>query len=202
MSVTFNGFGTVPTDLYNAAFMNAKTLVHKAAMSAGSLLSLPTTSPTYKNAKAAFTRFWGKRGPASVSAKLNAIYIAMVSQDWTINYDPSENAYAYVLTSDCVSYSKDDFTARIAFCPPLVNTLSALGTNSAAGTIIHEISHLVLGTEDIEYGMKSCSELEDRDKIINADNFQYYCELFQLTSLAQLPVLSDNYNKKHWPPKS
>ena len=103
--------------------------------------------------------------------------------------------------SHCATAPGQPFTPKIHFCPALVTGFSSLGTNSAAGTIIHEMTHLVLNTDDKIYGMKSCSELSDSDKLVNADNYKYYSELFQLVSLSMMPALSDSYDGTHTPPR-
>lgn len=55
------------------------------------------------------------------------------------------------------------------------------GTDSKAGTIIHETSHfdVVAGTDDVTYGQSSCRNLADTDPnaaITNADSHEYFAE--------------------------
>lgn len=55
------------------------------------------------------------------------------------------------------------------------------GTDSKAGTIVHEISHfnVVAGTDDVTYGQSSCRSLADsnpNDAIRNADSHEYFAE--------------------------
>jgi peptidyl-Lys metalloendopeptidase len=55
------------------------------------------------------------------------------------------------------------------------------GTDSRAGTIIHELTHfnVVSGTDDITYGQAKCRELARTDPseaIVNADNHEYFAE--------------------------
>ena len=58
---------------------------------------------------------------------------------------------------------------------------SLTGTDSRAGTIIHELSHfnVVAGTDDNEYGQVKCRELARTDlleAIANADSHEYITE--------------------------
>jgi len=53
-------------------------------------------------------------------------------------------------------------------------------TDTTVGTTIHELSHLVAGTEDYAYGRDGCETLAKTspDRAIkNADSYQYFCEL-------------------------
>ena len=57
----------------------------------------------------------------------------------------------------------------------------ALGTNSRAGTITHEMSHfyIVAGTADRAYGQVNCKALAQRSAVLaltNADNFEFWAE--------------------------
>jgi hypothetical protein len=57
----------------------------------------------------------------------------------------------------------------------------ALGTNSRAGTITHEMSHFTIagGTKDHAYGTDKCRALAKTNPALaltNADNFEYYVE--------------------------
>ena len=50
-----------------------------------------------------------------------------------------------------------------------------VGRDSKAGTIIHELSHVVLGTQDYAYGMNVLS-LSSDEAANNADTYEYYAE--------------------------
>lgn len=50
-------------------------------------------------------------------------------------------------------------------------------------TLVHECTHLLLGTEDYEYGINSCRKLAEDDcvkAIGNADNWGYFVEEFRI----------------------
>ena len=52
-----------------------------------------------------------------------------------------------------------------------------VGTNSQAGTVLHEQSHASAGTVDIKYGQSDCRKLarnRPRKAVKNADNYEYY----------------------------
>lgn len=53
------------------------------------------------------------------------------------------------------------------------------GTDSKSGTLIHELSHAVSSTDDIEYGEENCRNLATNDPsnaINNADSHEYFTE--------------------------
>jgi hypothetical protein len=200
MPVTFEGFA-VNVDKYKAAFNAAKTIVTKAQLSAGSISTNKSkTGDAFAQARTAFRRFWGGNDSDAVAELLRILKNAFYS-DLKIIFNNDPDSKAFVYESDQAKAPGSPYTAEMCFCPPLIEGFAAMGTNSAAGTIVHEMSHLVLATDDHKYGMKSCTEIADNKKIANADNFKYYCELFQLVSLKNLPVLSDAYDLKNAPPK-
>lgn len=55
----------------------------------------------------------------------------------------------------------------------------ATGTDSAPGTILHELTHLLQNTDDHEYGKTKTKALASQSPHLamrNADNFEYFCE--------------------------
>jgi peptidyl-Lys metalloendopeptidase len=59
-------------------------------------------------------------------------------------------------------------------------TAPALGEDSQAGTVVHELSHW-FGTDDIDYGCEDCQDLATDDPEAatkNADNCEYFAENF------------------------
>jgi len=56
-----------------------------------------------------------------------------------------------------------------------------VGTDSQAGTLIHEASHFTIygGTKDYAYGQDACEGLAMRDPakaVLNADSHEYFAE--------------------------
>ena len=43
--------------------------------------------------------------------------------------------------------------------------------NIRGGTVLHELTHALKGTEDVGYGCQENQQLSDSEKISNADNF-------------------------------
>ncbi|PFH46155.1 hypothetical protein AMATHDRAFT_77803 [Amanita thiersii Skay4041] len=92
----------------------------------------------------------------------------------TFNYDCTcdmENVYAYVYP---------DRFGQMYFCPAFWRS-AAIGTDSQAGTIIHEASHYIVngGTNDFAYGQDSAKELARTNPdraVFNADSHEYFAE--------------------------
>ncbi len=81
------------------------------------------------------------------------------------------NAYAYV-------YSNQPY--KIYLCSVFWQA-PATGTDSKAGTLVHEMSHfsVVAGTNDNAYGQTACKKLAQknpRKAIANADSHEYFAE--------------------------
>lgn len=89
----------------------------------------------------------------------------------TINCGCNQNYYAYVYPNR----PYEIFVCRAFWSAPLV------GTDSKAGTLIHETSHftVVAGTDDIVYGQSGAKSLALSDPngaLNNADNHEYFAE--------------------------
>ncbi|MHC4654269.1 MAG: M35 family metallo-endopeptidase [Planctomycetota bacterium] len=205
MQATFEGFpDNINVAPYKAAFNNAKHIVSKAYRSAVSVKTMNKRSPAYRDVLAAYTRFWGNNNSTTVASRLRILKNALISADLKIIYstdDDGGTTKAFIYEDDQAPNPGGAYTPNIYFCPPLIKGYAALGTNSASGSIIHEMSHLILATDDKTYKMKSCSELSDANKLVNADNYKYYCELFFLARLSLMPALSDAYDLSHRPPR-
>ncbi|CAE7144933.1 unnamed protein product [Rhizoctonia solani] len=95
-------------------------------------------------------------------------------KSWNTLYDCScnmANVYAYVYP---------DQPGEIRLCPAFWEA-PAMGTDSKAGTLIHEQSHFTVngGTRDYTYGQDQCRDLAKRypDKAVNnADNHEFFAE--------------------------
>ena len=74
------------------------------------------------------------------------------------------------------------FASRLeVYLCPIFWVIPVLGTDSQAGTIVHELSHLnaVFGTRDEAYGQRAARELAARDPAAasrNADSWEYLAE--------------------------
>lgn len=107
----------------------------------------------------------------SVTSHFNSIYSALDTKQ--VNYDCScnEDYYAYV-------YPSEPYFIYLcnAFWPA-----SMTGTDSKAGTIIHELSHFTIlgGTHDHAYGHTDAKALainSPDQAVFNADNHEYFAE--------------------------
>ena len=80
--------------------------------------------------------------------------------------------YAYVHPAD---------TGHTIFLDSGFENASAVGTDSKAGTLAHEMSHFndVSGTQDIVYGQLKCLALAKTNPgaaLTNADSYEYFTE--------------------------
>lgn len=108
----------------------------------------------------------------TVDSHFDAILAAF--QNAAITFDCSTctiNAYAYV-------YSSQPY--KIYLCNVFWQA-PATGTDSKAGTLVHEMSHfsVVAGTKDNAYGQTACKKLAQknpRKAVANADSHEYFAE--------------------------
>jgi hypothetical protein len=201
MPVTFRDFPDGTEDKYRTAYHNAKYYLSKARTEAKSMWENRTkVGPAFDAQRNRFTTFWGPltEGRCTLVATNLQLMLTAIMTDLTIIYDDADDSKAYVFSAHCAASPGQPFTAQIQFCPPLLEDFAALGTNSALGTILHEMSHLVLGTDDHQYGMLSCSGLTPDRRVTNADNYKYYSELFQYRPGTE-PELKDGVTL-HRPP--
>lgn len=107
----------------------------------------------------------------TVRNNFSAITSAMNGAAVTFNCTCTDSAYAYV-------YSNQPYT--IYLCNAFWNA-PATGTDSKAGTLVHEMSHfnVVAGTQDYAYGQTAAKRLASSNPkraIANADSHEYFAE--------------------------
>lgn len=133
----------------------------------------PATAPRY-------AAWFGAYTPArhsTVQNNFSALSTAFAIQglngfDWVCNpADCASNVFAYV-------YPGDPYTIYLCGAFWAANTT---GTDSRAGTIIHETTHftVIAGTQDYVYGQSAAQSLASNDPeraINNADNHEYFAE--------------------------
>lgn len=100
-----------------------------------------------------------------------AIQDAFVSKPLTLDCSCTQSYYAYV-------YPTDPY--KIYLCNAFWSA-PMLGTDSKAGTLIHEMSHfdVVAGTDDWAYGQSAAAALaisNPTNALNNADNHEYFAE--------------------------
>jgi len=107
----------------------------------------------------------------TVMANFETIDDALTDESIVIDCSCTSGIYAYV-------YSNQPY--KIYMCNAFWNA-DDIGTDSRAGTIIHEVSHfsVVADTDDHAYGHSSAQSLADNDPddaIANADSYEYFAE--------------------------
>ena len=157
------------TTAQQSSLVTARTDASTYAANALSYLNAHTTSTTR------YTTWFGIFDTSrynTVKSHYSAIGNAMDTK--TVTFDCSckkKNVYAYV-------YSNQPYT--IYLCG-VFWTAPATGTDSKAGTLVHEMSHFtaVAGTDDWAYGQTNAKALaiSDPNKAIdNADSHEYFAE--------------------------
>ncbi|MFT3895901.1 MAG: M35 family metallo-endopeptidase [Anaerolineales bacterium] len=156
------------TTAQQSTLVTARSDASNYAANALAYLNGGTTGPRY-------TTWFGVYDAArynTVKAHFSAISNAMDTKPVTFNCScKKKNVYAYV-------YANQPYT--IYLCGVFWST-TATGTNSRAGTLIHEMSHftVVAGTDDWVYGQSGAKSLaiSDPNKAIdNADSHEYFAE--------------------------
>lgn len=107
----------------------------------------------------------------TVKSHFTAISDAMDNAGITFDCKCKQNYYAYVYPNQPYNI----YLCKVFWTAPLS------GTDSKAGTLIHEMSHfnVVAGTDDVVYGQAGAKNLASTDPnlaITNADNHEYFAE--------------------------
>ena len=107
----------------------------------------------------------------TVTTHFNNIYTALDTEQIVFDCTCTENYFAYV-------YPSQPYTIYLcnAFWPA-----SLTGTDSKAGTLIHEVAHfnIVANTDDFAYGQTNAKALAistPEDAVFNSDNHEYFAE--------------------------
>jgi peptidyl-Lys metalloendopeptidase len=108
---------------------------------------------------------------STVTNNFTAIANAMTNAGITFDCRCRQNYYAYVYPNQPYNI----YLCRVFWQAPLA------GTDSKAGTLIHEMSHfnVVAGTDDVVYGQAAARNLADTNPnaaITNADSHEYFAE--------------------------
>src|SRR4051794_5944018 len=135
------------------------------------LNAVPSTSrSTDTNYKTWFGTYTSSRWSEVTSDFVN-IYSAMSAQTFTFHCDCTDSSYAYVFANQ---------PYHVHLCNAFWSA-PATGTDSKAGTLIHETSHfsVVAGTQDYAYGQTACKSLaisNPTKAVNNADSHEYFAE--------------------------
>ncbi|RBP51482.1 M35 family metallo-endopeptidase [Arenicella xantha] len=106
-----------------------------------------------------------------VQRNFDRIYSALSTRQITFICDDTSPFFAYVYINDPYKI----YLGSVFWQVPQT------GTDSKAGTIIHEVSHftIVAGTDDVVYGQSGARSLANsnpNDAITNADSHEYFAE--------------------------
>lgn len=168
--IAFVGCDSSQTSLAGAAVVDARTYTENAK--------------TYMNSGAAGARYTTWFG-AFNTTRYNTVKSHYAAIDTAMDYS-SATAAANQVTIDCTC--KQSYYAfvypnqpyKIHVCRAFW-TAPATGTDSKAGTLVHEMSHfdLTAGTNDWVYGQAAAMNLANTNPtnaIDNADNHEYFAE--------------------------
>ena len=159
---------------FNACTDQQQSLLLQARAQA---LSYSTGASSYLNAgtqNLRYTKWFGVYSPSYYSTVTNhfvAIKNAFDTAGITYDCGCKQNYYAYVYPTQPYKI----YLCKVFWLAPLA------GTDSQAGTLIHEMSHfnVVAGTDDYVYGQSGAAQLaisEPNKAINNADNHEYFAE--------------------------
>jgi len=161
-------------DVFNACTTDqqADILAARAQATAYSLDSKDYLNHNTLNSR--YTTWFGVYDSArysTVNTHFNAIYSAFNSETITYNCKCKQPYYAYVYPNQ----PYEIYLCKYFWLAPLG------GTDSKAGTLIHEMSHFynVANTDDFVYGQSGAMNLAitaPNDAVMNADNHEYFAE--------------------------
>lgn len=171
LSPTFNSCDANQQSQIDIALTAAEVMATEAAQ------ALSSTAVAQRATAERYTTWFGSYLSSrytTVSTHFNAIQDATANK--TLNFSCGSprcgrSTYAFV-------YSGSPY--EVYLCPGFWNA-ELTGTDSRAGTIIHELSHFTIlgGTDDHQYGQSSAKQLgaTDPNKAIdNADSHEYFAE--------------------------
>jgi peptidyl-Lys metalloendopeptidase len=126
-----------------------------------------STDPAYKTWFGAYT----STRYSNVLNNFTKINSAFATKTFVYNCSCTDSAYAYV-------YANQPY--KVYLCNAFWSAPN-LGTDSKAGTLVHEASHftVVAGTSDYAYGQTACKNLaisNPTNATRNADNHEYFAE--------------------------
>ena len=137
------------------------------------LVNLPTASRSNSTRYRTWFGTYTSSRYSTVQSHYNSIKNALANQTFRLNCDCASDTstYAYV-------YANQPYEIHLCgafFAAP------ATGTDSKAGTIVHETSHftVVAGTNDYAYGQSACKSLANSNPTNatrNADSHEYFAE--------------------------
>jgi peptidyl-Lys metalloendopeptidase len=164
VSITYRGCTTSEQTALKTAVTNAATYSQKSQ----------TWLAANPSGGGAYTTWFGTYSSsrfARVTSAYSKITTELTSKALTLDCTSNEDYYAYVYP---------DQPYIIYLCNAFW-TAPATGTDSKAGTLIHESSHFTVngGTDDHAYGQTAAKQLaasNPTNAVDNADNYEYFAE--------------------------
>ncbi|MCP4008736.1 MAG: hypothetical protein GY726_04380 [Proteobacteria bacterium] len=181
-AANFSGCSVNQQTTLNNAFTQSQVIADQAHQ------DLSNTPVNQRSDAPRYLEWFGVYNSGRYSSVLNnfsSISDALGEQQISFVCDCTSDAYAYVYPS--VPY-------EIHLCNAFWNA-SLTGTDSQAGTIVHEVSHfnVVASTDDHQYGQAGCRVLADTNPssaMANADSHEYFAENTPSLSMSTEPSTS------------
>jgi len=164
VTLTYRGCTTSEKTTLKTAISNATTLSQKSQ----------TWLAANPSGGGAYTTWFGTYSSSRfsrVTSAYSSITSELTSKTVTLDCTSDEDYYAYV-------YPDEPYI--IYLCNAFWSA-PATGTDSKAGTLIHESSHFTVngGTDDHAYGQTAAKQLavsSPANAVDNADNYEYFAE--------------------------
>ena len=162
------------TNAFVSCSTTRKTQIATARTSATSYASNSKNYLTAGTQGSRYTWWFGTYNSSrysTVRTHFNNIYSALSSQPFTFDCSCTDSSYAYV-------YPNQPY--KVYLCNAFWSAPNT-GTDSKAGTIIHETSHFTVmgGTDDWAYGQSAAHSLAGSNParaVDNADSHEYFAE--------------------------
>lgn len=166
LPTNYNGCSSAERNIIDTAHDEAISIARNAS-------EVMDTTPQNTNAQRYHTWFGAQNAirQNSVTTHFDNIYDALDNQNIRFDCTCTDDVYAYV-------YPNEPYT--IYLCN-IFWQVSTAGTDSQAGTIVHEMSHfsVVAGTDDHAYGKSDAQALaisDPQSAVDNADSHEYFSE--------------------------
>ena len=122
-------------------------------------------------------RFFGSNPPGAIAKNFRAIARGLDEREGRVAYECNSAASCSGAT---FAYVRWGGSARevMGFCPMFFRA-ARTGQDSQGGIVIHEMSHLALGTRDHAYQPRGAEALAKDDPAaaqMNADSYEYFAE--------------------------
>ncbi len=164
VTITYRGCTTSEKTALATAVTNAATMSQKST-------TWLTANPSGGGAYTTWFGTYSSSRFSRVTSAYSKITTELTSKALTLDCTSDEDYYAYV-------YPDEPY---IIYLCNAFWTAPATGTDSKAGTLIHESSHFTVngGTDDHAYGQTAAKQLaisSPANAVDNADNYEYFAE--------------------------